>query len=102
MSLEPSFILHASDPAAAGALREYITIRKRQGATSLELDRLHAILLEFAGWVREQSRPPMVQATVPVKKPVPDPVAADLDAVREHVNHNKPLPQGFKKKGGKR
>ena len=97
MSTEPQFILHASDPASQGTLREYITIRKRQGATSLELDRLHQILLEFAGWVREQSRPPVMQATVPVKKPAPtvtDAVDASYAAARQEAK--------AKKKGGKR
>lgn len=61
MPIEPSFILHASDPAASEALRCYIDKRKKQGATSLEMERLHSLLLEFAAWNRNQSRPPMLQ-----------------------------------------
>lgn len=72
--LEPNFVLHASDPASSEALRAYIDKRKKQGANSLEVERLHKILLEFSGWVRSQTRPPMLQPG-PVsgaKKPEPE------------------------------
>lgn len=68
---EPSFVLHASDPAASGALRAYIDQRKKQGAQSLELDRLHQVLLEFAAWTRQQARPPMLQPGPALKAPKP-------------------------------
>lgn len=98
MSAEPQFILHASDPASQGTLREYITIRKRQGATSLELERLHQQLLEFAGWIRNQTRPPVIQAVAPPKKPavkdedaptVADAVDASYAAARQEAKAKK-------------